>query len=45
MAILIIKRVICGLRGLGIYVSAIALLAIITIMHKRLIYLKGTSFT
>jgi MFS family permease len=45
MAILIIKRAIYGLGGSGIYVSAMALLAIITTIYKRLIYLRGTSLT
>jgi hypothetical protein len=45
MAALIIRRAIYSLRGLEIYISVIALLAIITTIYKRPIYLGGTSLT
>jgi MFS family permease len=45
MAVLIIRRAICGLGGSGMYVGAMALLAIITTMYKRPIYLGGTGLT
>ena len=45
MAVLIIGRAICGLGGSGMYVGAMALLAVTTTMYERPIYLGGTGLT
>jgi MFS family permease len=45
MGVLIIGRVICGLGGSGMYVGAMALLAVTTTMNERPLYLGGTGLT
>lgn len=39
---LIVRHAICGVGGSGIYVGVMALLAAITTMHERPLYVRGT---
>jgi MFS family permease len=42
---LIIRQVICGVAGSGIYVGVMTLLAATTTIHKRPMYISGTGLT